>query len=703
MKFNQPLVRAILTVTAVVVASAVSTVSPANAAAFGDAAAAASADLPVAAGAPVAPATAARPPIADFFGNPEFSGALLSPSGNYLAVRLGGKDQRDRLAVITLSDNSVKVVGNFNDADIGNFDWVNDERLVFSAADRNAAQGDVRYAPGLYAINRDGSKFIQLVSREGKPFITYNSTGLRSRELLPWNTYPLGQRNGQDSEFIYVTKLTMPRAGQVDYVDLQRLDTLTGRYTSFNRPGDSRRWLLDNNGEPRLTTTIDKGVSTVYYRDPAQNNEWRKLVDFNTYTGGKGAFTPLAFGPDGTLYVIAYSKDKSAVHTFDLATGKIADQPLIKLDGYDFRGNLIFGKNKLLGVRRLTDANDTTWLDDDMKAMQATIDEMLPNTVNLLTLPTKPQSPWVLVVSYADRFPARTMLYNSDTKKLTLIGGSHEKIDPARMAQQALVHYKARDGLDIPAWLTLPQGAGKNLPLVVLVHGGPYARGNSWGWNAQAQFLASRGYAVLEPEYRGSTGFGTKHFRAGWKQWGLKMQDDIADGARWAIAEGTADARRVCIAGFDYGGYATLMGLINDPDLYKCGIDWAGVTDINLLYNGQWNFTSILPEGWKHYGMPTLVGDQVKDAEQLKATSPLEQAARIKQPLLLAYGGADMHVPLPHGTRFYKAVKEGNPNVEWVEYEEEGHGWFLPKNRIDFWGRVEKFLDKNIGPAAVAR
>jgi len=205
---------------------------------------------------------------------------------------------------------------------------------------------------------------------------------------------------------------------------------------------------------------------------------------------------------------------------------------------------------------------------------------------------------------------------------------------------------------------------------------------------------------VLQPEFRGSTGFGQKHFRAGWKQWGLKMQDDIADGARWAIAQGTADAKRICIAGFDYGGYATLMGLVNDPDLYKCGIDWAGTTDINLLYDGHWNFTSDLPDGWKHYGMPALVGDQVKDAEQLKATSPLVQAARIKQPLLLAYGGADMRVPLPHGTKFYKAVKQGNPDVEWVEYEEEGHGWALPKNRIDFWGRVEKFLDKNIGQAA---
>src|SRR3954470_10651799 len=150
----------------------------------------------------------ARPPIADFFENPEFSGAELSPSGKYLAVRIAAKDkdkdQRDRLAVVTLSDNKVLAVGNFSDADIGDFEWVNDDRLVFTATDRSVGQGDLRYAPGLYAINRDGTKFRQLVSRSGKPFITVSQGGIGNRELLPWNTYLLGQRNAQDSEYVYV-------------------------------------------------------------------------------------------------------------------------------------------------------------------------------------------------------------------------------------------------------------------------------------------------------------------------------------------------------------------------------------------------------------------------------------------------------------------------------------------------------------------
>jgi dipeptidyl aminopeptidase/acylaminoacyl peptidase len=206
---------------------------------------------------------------------------------------------------------------------------------------------------------------------------------------------------------------------------------------------------------------------------------------------------------------------------------------------------------------------------------------------------------------------------------------------------------------------------------------------------------------VLEPEFRGSTGLGVRHFTAGWKQWGLAMQDDIADGVRWALAQGIAAPGRICIAGASYGGYATLMGLARDPDLYQCGVEWIGVTDINLMYNGTWNADSDLPDEYKQFGMPLMIGDQVKDAAQLKATSPIEQAARIKAPLLMAYGGADRRVPLFHGTRFRDAVKRTNPNVEWIEYPDEGHGWSLPANRIDFWTRVEAFLDKNIGKGAV--
>jgi dipeptidyl aminopeptidase/acylaminoacyl peptidase len=226
-------------------------------------------------------------------------------------------------------------------------------------------------------------------------------------------------------------------------------------------------------------------------------------------------------------------------------------------------------------------------------------------------------------------------------------------------------------------------------------------RGAVWEWDPEVQFLASRGYAVLQPEFRGSTGFGGKHFRAGWKQWGLTMQDDVADGARWAIAQGIADPRRICIAGASYGGYAALMGLAKDPDLFRCGVEWVGVTDLALRYKSDWR-SDLSAEG-AQYTLPVLMGDPDKDAQQLKDTSPVNLASRIKQPLLMAHGGSDRRVPIAHGKNFRDAVAPYNKNVEWVEYPEEGHGWRLVKNRVDFWGRVEKFLAANIGDAAASR
>jgi dipeptidyl aminopeptidase/acylaminoacyl peptidase len=229
---------------------------------------------------------------------------------------------------------------------------------------------------------------------------------------------------------------------------------------------------------------------------------------------------------------------------------------------------------------------------------------------------------------------------------------------------------------------------------VLLVHGGPQARGGSWRWDADSQFLASRGYLVVEPEFRGSMGYGAKLFRAGWKQWGLAMQDDVADATRWAVAQGLADGKRICIAGASYGGYATLMGLAQDPDLFRCGVAWAAVTDIDLMYGAHW---SDFRGEYKREGMPLLIGDRVEDAAALKAASPVHNAERIRQPLLLAHGAWDVRVPIAHGEAMRDALKPHNSKVEWLVYDDEGHGWQKPANNIDFWGRVERFLARHIG------
>ncbi|WP_256078005.1 S9 family peptidase [Massilia sp. YIM B04103] len=647
------------------------------------------------------PAVAAPAPVplAAFFDNADFGEAVLSPSGKFLAAKVGGADRREGLVVVDLSQISVQLVARFADADVDHVQWVNEDRLLFDTIDKRIGVGDRRFAPGMFAVDRDGKNFRQLVNRNAN-FIQPSGAA----RLLPWHTYMMGQRGAQNSDYVYVRSQKMDGPGELRYSELLRLNTRNGHVTSVGRPADTRAWMLDDTGEPRLTWGHEKGVQIIYLREQdGEKGSWRKLASFNAYGIAKQGFDPLAFGPDGTLYVVSYhaGNDKKAVHTLDLATGQVSAKPLIELDGFDFSGHLIFGRGKLLGIRYVREARDTLWLDPDMKQMQAEIDAKLPNTINLLTVPSRPETPNVLVRSYSDRQPTVTLIYNSESKTFNKVGDSRPQIRASEMAGQRFLRYKARDGLEIPALLTLPNDKeGQKVPLVVLVHGGPWVRGSSWGWDADAQFLASRGYAVLEPEFRGSTGFGGRHLQAGFKQWGLKMQDDIADGAKWAIAEGVADPQRICIAGASYGGYATLMGLARNPELFKCGVNWIGVTDIQLMYSGHWSAISDLSEQWKEYGMPQLIGDPEKDAEQLKATSPLLLAARIRQPLLLAYGGADQRVPIYHGTKFRDAVTAHNKDVEWIEYAEEGHGWTLPKNRIDFWGRVEKFLDRNIGKGA---
>ena len=246
----------------------------------------------------------------------------------------------------------------------------------------------------------------------------------------------------------------------------------------------------------------------------------------------------------------------------------------------------------------------------------------------------------MLVTAASDRQPPSFYLYNRDTKALTPIAASRPWIKAQAMGVRDVHRFVARDGLSIPVLVTHPPGkSSAPLPAVVLVHGGPWVRGTHWEWEPQAQFLASRGYVVIEPEFRGSEGYGFKHFRAGWKQWGLAMQDDVADAVQWAVKQGWVDTKRVCIAGASYGGYATLMGLVRHHELYQCGIIWVGVTDINLMYSINW---SDISEEAKNYSMPLLIGDRVADAGQLKDTSPLEQAAKVRRPLLMAYGAADV-------------------------------------------------------------
>ena len=493
-------------------------------------------------------------------------------------------------------------------------------------------------------------------------------------------------------------RLTLPgmqwgRSGGAVGASQWRRGRVAARLMTQGASSHATGWALDNKGVPRVMRTTEEGTTHVFWKRDAEA-PWTPAYASDTYAGLGRRLSPIVVGPNDVLYAKApVSGDATSLVRLDLHKPEDI-QPIVSLAGYDFNGELILGRDgALIGVHYLTDAAGTTWFDPGMKKIQEKLDTLLPATVNRIDCGLCDHPARLLISSWSDRQPTVYQLFDVETGALTVIAESRPWIDPKAMAVRDMKRFAARDGMSIPVHVTRPSGPKQPAPMVVLVHGGPYVRGGRWQWYDESQFLASRGYVVVEPEFRGSTGFGAKLFRAGWKQWGLKMQDDIADATTWAIKEGYADPKRVCIAGASYGGYAALMGLVRYPELYRCAFEWVGVTDIDLMYSISWSDSS---EIWRTYGMPALIGDRQADAAQLAATSPLKQADRITQPLLMAYGGIDRRVPIEHGIQLRKALEKNNRNVEWIDYPGEGHGWMLPANDIDFWTHVEKFLDRNL-------
>ena len=628
--------------------------------------------------------TKSLPTIESFFKLSNFDGASLAPDGKHVALRMAGPDQRLALAVMDTTTNKVQVIAKYSNLDITSATWVNNRRIAYTMGDRQLAAGQQRMGPGLIAIDIDGKNDREIIERN-------SGEGTKFRVLGPRYQF-VGAVGTPDSNDIFVTQSSGNRKNPS--TSLMRVNTVDGVATGITTPINTSGFMFDTKGELRIATRSIEKRTEILYKDP-KNETWRTLIEFDSVN--EDGFSPEAIGPDGALYVTAHNgNDTKSVYKYDLENNRIIPTPLVELAGFDFNGSLIFSRplKKLIGVRYETDAQGTTWLDEGIKKVQDKVDALLPNTINVISTPRN-SGEIVQVNSFSDTIPSLAFIYNTVSGKLSPLGISRPEIDERQMSYKNFVRIKARDGLEIPTYVTLPRNSnGKNLPLIVMVHGGPYVRGGFWNWNPEVQLLASRGYAVIEPDFRGSEGYGKKLYQSGWKQWGLKMQDDLDDVRQWAINQGYADPNRVCMAGASYGGYATLMGLIRNPDLYRCGISWVGVSDINLLFDVSW---SDLSEQSQKYGMRFLIGDQEKDAAQLKATSPLEQAARLKNPLILAYGTADYRVPLVHGTKFYDAIKEHNKDVEWIVYKDEGHGWNRLDNNLDFWSRVEKFLDKHIG------
>jgi dipeptidyl aminopeptidase/acylaminoacyl peptidase len=608
-------------------------------------------------------------PIESFFKISEYASMNLSPDGTRIAALAPVAMGRQGLVIIDIGNRKATPIARFSDVDVVMVEWINNKRLFFRTGTLGERDADFR-GGDLFAIDSDGSSR-HVISR------------LSPLRLLPGETDDvIAQEFGRGG--------ATPVAG-----NLVRLDTRTGRTTllSLGKPDSapSESWVVDRDGAARVFTASIPGLRKIYYR-PGPDAPWQKLAEFEELAPG---WTPVRVAEDNrTLYVSSRMRgDKSAIYRYDPETRTLGDlvaqHPQVDLGGFQE------DKEGVRGIRYNADKPGVAWLDEGLASIQGLADRTFPGQVNDLSWSTDRNR--FVIDSHSDVSPGSFYLYDRKSAKMEWLGDRRPWIDPKKMSPMQPVRYKARDGLEIPAYLTVPRdSSGKNLPLVVLVHGGPNVPGDSWGFQPEVQFLASRGYAVLQPNYRGTTRYGWKHFSSAFKQWGLTMQDDVTDGVAWAVAQGFADPKRVCIYGGSYGGYAAMMGVAKTPEVFKCAINYVGVTDLPLLLTATWSDTYY--SEFATFSSKYRIGDLDKDLEQLKATSPTNLAARIKAPVMMAYGAADVRVVPEHGTFMKSALERAaNPPEVWMMVDGEGHGFRRMENQVMFYGAMEKFLDKHIG------
>ncbi len=623
---------------------------------------------------------------------PEMNQVVLSPSGKRLAMLVNLKDGRRAAAVMDLDPaGPARVVASHGTADIKSVDWVNDDRLVVWAFEKGAWVYE--HVGGLFAVDHDGNNLRELVT----PAVDDPPQGqavLDRRLPLGWWLYRTLDDGSAD---VLMYEARYSALGERTDSRLARLNTVTGRLTPLDlgMPGGTSHWMLDGKGQPLVAVQSRKGRHRLLHRK-GSDSDWEVVQDVDALAAS--ALWPMGLESDQQMIVASRGDgDTLAYFSYDLVQRRLNPDPLVRVARFD-AGSLEFDSRTrlLLGVHLVTDRPQTLWFDERIAAIQKGVDAALPpGRFNRLICGRCESTLTFVVLSQSDRQPGEFYLYQHDTKKIIRVGSHRPWLDEKTQGTRSFHWVDARDGLKIPTVVTHPAGSSLSaaLPAVVLVHGGPWQRGGDRRWSGEAQWLAQRGCRVIEPEFRGSSGFGVKHLTAGFKQWGQAMQDDLADAVAWAANQGLVDAQRVCIVGRSYGGYAALMGPVRNPGVYRCAASVAGVTDLALVFKSWYGDLS---EEARRFTLPVLVGDPDKDAALLKAQSPIERVADIKVPVLLVQGAQDRRVPRIAVNRFEHAAKAAGVDLERVDYADEHHGIALPANQADFLRRLDRFLAQSL-------
>lgn len=600
-------------------------------------------------------------PLEDFFKNPEKTAYTLSPDGQYLAY-LAPYKNRKNIFVQKVGSQESKRVTKVTDRDLSGFFWGNNNRLLYV----RDFGGDENYH--LFSVTKEG--------KDEKDLTPFENVRAEIIDDLPEDEAHLIVGTNQRNAQIY---------------DPYRLNINTGELTLLaENPGNISSWITDHQGRLRAATATDGVNTSILYR-PTEEEEFQPVLTTNF----KETVYPLYFDFDNgnTVYALSnLGRDKIAIVKMDISTGKelelIYEHPDVDVT------YLSYSRKRQVP----TTITYTTWkrqhhfLDKEVEQLYARLRQDLGNYEIAITSTNKEEDKFI-VRTYSDRSMGAYYFYDKASDQLQHIADVSAWLKEKELAVMKPIQYPSRDGLTIHGYLTLPTGVeAKNLPVVVNPHGGPWAR-DVWGFNPEIQFLANRGYAILQMNFRGSTGYGRQFMEASYKQWGLSMQDDITDGVNWLIDQGIADPERVAIYGGSYGGYATLAGITKTPDLYACAIDYVGVSNL-------FTFMQTIPPYWELYRemLYEMVGNPNKEADsiQMRATSPVFHVDKIKVPLLIAQGAKDPRVNQDESDQMVEALKKRGITVEYLLKENEGHGFRNEENRFEFYKAMERFLGKHL-------
>lgn len=615
-----------------------------------------------------APAVSAPPPAEQFARLPFIEYPQLSPDGTKFAARLAINGQL-RLAIAPLDNAAGMRLINPGAADINAWQWVNNDWLVVRIGQSSAVEGDNWYLRRAIAVGADG----------GKMKVLGGDRAAQGADDVLWIAH-------DGTTHIRLALQTSIYTNDVGlWPEVRDFDVATGKSTlvvpSTDRVMD---WVSDATGAVRMGIARDDDTRNyrLLYRDK-DGQSFRTLVKAKGRSASLGTLPAMFLAEPGKAVAIDDADGFDAVYSYDLATLKTGEK-LYGVPGYDV-GSVIPSADgsRMIGVRYIDTRPRTHWFEPALAKVQSEIDAAVGTRSAYITSWSSDFSTLIVAVETSGR-PGDFYIYRPAEGVMHMFAHVDENFGKATWGTVSTIHYKARDGLDIPAVLTLPKNRpGKNLPMILMPHGGPYARDDeSYDW--WVQFLASRGYAVLQPNYRGSTGYGTAFTAKGKGQWGLGMQDDLIDAVKWAASQGIADPARVCIAGASYGGYAALRAAQRDKGVYRCAVSFAGVADLPgmLRYDGNFLNGGSSKDYWR------------EQAPDLKDVSPINFAADFSIPVLLMHGKADMRVPVKQSRQLADRLKAAGKDYRYVEQPLGDHHFSRQADRLQFLQELEAFLAK---------